>query len=138
MTSRLNPYLNFRESTREAMTFYQEVFGGELTLNSYGDFGMTESPDELHKIMHSQLDTPAGFVLMCADVPNSMPLPEGSSISISLSGDDTDELRGYWEKLAGSGTVRQPLTEAPWGDSFGECTDRFGVMWLVNIAGAAA
>jgi PhnB protein len=78
MTSRLNPYLNFRESTREAMTFYQEVFGGELTLNSYGDFGMTESPDELHKIMHSQLDTPAGFVLMCADVPSSMPLPEGA------------------------------------------------------------
>jgi len=138
MTSRLNPYLNFRDATRDAMTFYQEVFGGELTLSTYGEFGMTQYPDELDKIMHSQLETPAGFVLMCADVPNEMPLAETGPVSISLSGDDVDELTGYWEKLSASGTVGQPLTEAPWGDSFGECTDRFGIMWLVNIAGRAA
>jgi PhnB protein len=138
MASRLNPYLNFRDSTRDAMTYYQEVFGGELTINTFGDFGMTDFPDEVDKVMHSQLETPAGFVLMAADVPASMELSEGSAFSVSLSGDDVEELRGYWDALSASGTIGQPLVEAPWGDSFGECTDRFGVMWLVNIAGPAA
>jgi PhnB protein len=138
MSSRLNPYLNFRKSTREAMTFYQQVFGGELTLNTYGDFGMTDVPEELDKIMHSQLETSSGFVLMAADVPDSMPMSEGGSISISLSGDSAEELRGYWDALAAGGTVGEPLAEAPWGDSFGELTDRFGVTWLVNISGAPA
>ena len=138
MASTLNPYLNFRDATREAMTFYQEVFGGELTLSTYEDFGMSDDPAEKDKIMHAQLTTPAGFVLMCADVPSARPLAEGGSISISLSGDDAEALRGYWDALSASGTVGEPLMEAPWGDSFGECTDRFGIMWLVNIAGTAA
>ncbi|RUR00859.1 VOC family protein [Labedella endophytica] len=138
MASTLNPYLNFRDRTREAMTFYQQVFGGELSLNTYADFGMSDDPVERDKIMHAQLTTPMGFVLMGADVPNAMPLPEGGSVSISLSGRDTDELTAYWEALSASGTVREPLTAAPWGDSFGECTDRFGIMWLVNIAGPDA
>jgi PhnB protein len=120
------------------MTFYQQVFGGELTLNTYGDFGMTDVPEELDKIMHSQLETSSGFVLMAADVPDSMPMKEGGSISISLSGDSAEELRGYWDALAAGGTVGEMLAEAPWGDSFGELTDRFGVTWLVNISGASA
>jgi PhnB protein len=138
MASTLNPYLNFRDSTREAMTFYQEVFGGELIMNTYADFDMPVDDSERDKIMHSQLKTPSGFVLMCADVPASMPYAEGGAISISLSGDDADELTGYWEKLSASGTVGEPLAEAPWGDSFGECTDRFGIMWLFTIAGRAS
>ncbi len=59
---------------------------------------------------------------------------------MSLSGDaEADaELRGYRERLAEGGTVLEPLVQAPWGDAFGMCTDRFGVTWLVNIAGPAA
>jgi len=80
------------------------------------------------------LTSPNGFVLMGADTPNSMDLTAGSNYSVSLSGDDEAELRGYWDKLSDGGTVNMPLEKAPWGDSFGMCVDKFGVTWLVNIS----
>lgn len=138
MTTRLNPYLSFRDSAREAMDFYQSVFGGELTSATFAEFHASEDPAEQDKIMHSMLETPNGLVLMVADTPNSMELSSGNNYSVSLSGDDDAELRGYWEKLSGSGTVMMPLNKAPWGDSFGMCSDQFGVTWLVNIAGSTS
>ena len=138
MPTRLNPYLSFRDDAREAMEFYRTVFGGELTVSTFGDFGATDDPAEKDKVMHSQLESPGGLVLMGADTPNSMAFVSGGSISVSLSGDDDDELTGYWKKLSDGGTVQEPLSKAPWGDSFGMCTDRFGVSWLVNIAGAGS
>jgi PhnB protein len=75
---------------------------------------------------------------MASDTPPGMPRSEGSSISISLSGDDADELRGYFAKLSDGGTVTMPLEKQMWGDEFGMCVDKFGVTWLVNIAGSAA
>lgn len=134
MPTTLNPYLGFRDNAREALTFYQSVFGGELALSTFGEFQASEDPAEADKIMHGMLTTGSGLVLMGADTPNSMEASTGSSISISLSGDDETELRGYWDKLAGDGgTVTVPLEKAPWGDIFGMCTDRFGTAWLVNV-----
>jgi PhnB protein len=57
----------------------------------------------------------------------------GSSISISLSGTDADDLRGYWEKLSDGGTVTMPLEKQMWGDEYGSCVDKYGVEWMVNI-----
>jgi PhnB protein len=136
MTTRLNPYLSFRDSAREAMDFYQSVFGGELTRATFAEFHASEDPAEQDKIMHSMLEAPNGLVLMVADTPNSMELSSGNNYSVSLSGDDDAELRGYWEKLSAGGTVMMPLNKAPWGDSFGMCSDQFGVTWMVNIAGS--
>lgn len=136
MATRLNPYINFRGEAREAITFYQSVFGGDLAMNTFGEFGM-EGP-EADKVMHGMLETPSGFTLMCSDVPDAMELDSGSSVTISLSGDEADELRGYWDKLAEGGTVAMPLERQAWGDDFGELTDRFGVRWMVNIAGESA
>jgi PhnB protein len=138
MTTRLNPYLSFRDNAREAMEFYHSVFGGELTLSTFGEFGVSDDPAEQDKIMHAQVTAPDGLVLMGADTPSSIDYPTGSSISVSLSGEDVAELTGYWEKLSDGGTVQEPLSEAPWGDSFGMCVDRFGTHWMVNIAGAKA
>jgi PhnB protein len=138
MSTRLNPYLSFRDTAREAMEFYRTVFGGELTVSTFGEFGMDEDPDEKDKVMHSQLESPNGLVLMGADTPNSIEFTVGSSIAVSLSGEDEAELHGYWDKLVDGGDVQQPLEKAPWGDSFGMCVDRFGVNWMVNIAGTAA
>ena len=81
------------------------------------------------------LESENGFTLMAADTPPGMDYQSGSSISISLSGDDDDQLRGYWQKLSSSGTVAMPLEKQVWGDEFGMCTDRFGIGWMVNIAG---
>jgi PhnB protein len=136
MASVLNPYINFRTQAREAMDFYHSVFGGTLQQSTFAEFGMNQDPSDADLIMHSQLTTDAGFTLMAADVPAHMELKEGSQISISLSGDDEAQLSGYFQKLAEGGTVLEPLAKAPWGDSFGMVIDRFGVQWLVNIAGS--
>ncbi|AXE90794.1 VOC family protein [Streptomyces sp. Go-475] len=133
MVSRLNPYLTFDGDARQAMEFYQEVFGGTLDLHTYGDFGQPDAPNA-GQIMHGMLETPSGFTLMGADNPPGMESPQDSRYSVSLSGDDDAELRGYWEKLSAGGSVSVPLEKQMWGDEFGMCTDRFGVPWMVNIS----
>ncbi|MDQ3629387.1 MAG: VOC family protein [Actinomycetota bacterium] len=136
MSTHLNPYLGFRDCAEEAMDFYQSVFGGEVTRNTFADLHGSADPAEQDKVMHSMLTTATGLVLMAADTPDSMELAPDSNHSVSLSGEDDTELRGYWEKLSEGGTVTAPLERAPWGDSFGMCVDKFGVRWMVNIAGA--
>ncbi|TXK17748.1 VOC family protein [Homoserinibacter sp. GY 40078] len=138
MSMTLNPYLNWRTGAREAMERYQEIFGGELTVSTFADGGMEVEPAEAHLVMHAQLETPAGFTLMGADTPSHMPLSEGSSISVSISGDDGEALRSYWDGLLEGGTLTVPLEQAPWGDAFGMLVDRFGVAWLVNITAPEA
>jgi PhnB protein len=135
MTTRLNPYLNFRDTTKQAMEFYSSVFGGELTMSTFAEMQASDDPAEQDKIMHSMLVTDQGLTLMAADTPNSMDYTPGTNFAISLSGEDEGELRGYWDKLADGANVTVPLDKAPWGDIFGMCTDRFGISWLVNIAG---
>ena len=139
MTARLNPYISFQGQAREAMDFYRSVFGGELTLSTYGESGMADDPAQADKVMHAQLDAGPDLLLMGSDNPPGMPFESGSRISVSLSGDDEATLRGYWDGLVGGGgAVVMPLERAPWGDSFGMCADRFGINWMVNIAGAGA
>ncbi|GGT22874.1 VOC family protein [Streptomyces tanashiensis] len=133
MPSRLNPYISFDGDARPALEFYKEVFGGTLTLNTYGAFGEDKAGDAAEKIMHGMLETDSDFTLMAADVPPGMPHNPGNNISVSVSGEDAGELRRYWEKLSGSGTVSVPLDKQMWGDVFGMCTDRFGITWMVNI-----
>ena len=133
MTSTLNPYIGFKDDARQALEFYKDVFGGELRLSTFGEFGQADEPGA-DGIMHGQLETPQGFTLMASDTPPHMEYREGSRISVSLSGDG-EELRGFWDKLSEGGTVSVPLAPQPWGDEFGMCTDRFGVDWMVNIAG---
>ena len=132
MASRLNPYISFRDDARQAMEFYRDVFGGNLSLNTFGEFGDKDAP-EANLIMHGMLETDRGFALMAADTPPGMEHNPGNNIAISLSGDDGDDLRGYWQKLSDGGTVAVPLEKQMWGDEFGMCVDRFGISWMVNI-----
>lgn len=133
MPTRLNPYLSFAGNARQAMEFYQSVFGGSLALNTFGEFG-AEGSAEADKIMHGMLETDSGFTLMGADTPPGMEYDPGNTITVSLSGDDGDELRAYWAELSDGGTVSVPLAPQMWGDEFGACVDRFGVSWMVNIS----
>jgi len=138
--ARLNPYINFLDNARAALEFYQSVFGGELTVSTFAEYGQADDPADADKVMHGQLEGDGGILLMAADTPSHMqPAAETSNISISLSGPFADDatLRGYWEKLSTSGAVTVPLEVAPWGDAFGMCVDGFGVNWLVNIGGPA-
>jgi PhnB protein len=137
MTARLNPYLTFHGNAREAMEFYRDVFGGELTLTTFAEGGMPDAGDP-ENIMHGQLETDSGFTLMGSDAASGSPEQSMSGVQISLSGDlDADEeLSGYYAKLAAAGSVVEPLAAAPWGDKFGMVTDPYGILWMVNISGA--
>lgn len=138
MSSKLNPYLSFKDNAREAMEFYKTVFGGTLVSSTFKEFEASRDPREDNKIMHSMLEAADGITLMAADTPNHMEYRPGTNGSISLSGDNENELRGYWEKLSRGATIREPLKKAPWGDTFGMLIDKFGVAWMVNIAGRKA
>jgi PhnB protein len=136
--SRLNPYLSFRDNARQAMEFYKTVFGGTLTVSTFKEFHASQDPGEADKVMHSMLEAENGITFMASDTPNGMEYRPGTNMSMSLSGDNEPELRGYYEKLSAGGRVNMPLDKAPWGDTFGMLTDKFGVNWLVNITGRRA
>lgn len=138
MPTRLNPYISFKDNARQAMEFYQSVFGGQLSMATYKEFNASQDPSEDDKIMHAMLEAGNGITLMGADTPNGMDYSPGTNFSVSLSGENEAELRGYWERLSAGSTIAEPLEKAPWGDTFGMLKDKFGVHWMVNIAGKQA
>ena len=132
MTCRLNPFIYFDDTARQAMSFYRDVFGGNLAISTFDEFGRADSPDA-NKVMHAQLETLKGFTLMASDTPQGMAFKPGTNMSVSVSGDDSADLHGYWEKLSEGGTVTVPMEKQPWGDEFGACVDRFGISWMINV-----
>ena len=133
MPSKLNPYISFDGKAKEAIEFYKNVFGGNLTLSTFKEGGMPVDPSVADRIMHAMLIAENGMTLMVSDTPPGMPYNPGNNIGISLSGDNEEELKGYWNKLSDGATITVPLDKAPWGDTFGMVTDKFGIGWLVNI-----
>ena len=136
MASRLNPYISFPGTARQAMEFYQSVLGGDLRVNTFGEYGMQGG--EADNVMHAQLESDRGFTLMASDLGPGMEHKPGNNIAISLSGEDSDELRGYWEKLSDGGTITMPLEKQMWGDEFGMVVDKFDIQWMVNIGQSQA
>ena len=135
MAVALNPYLHFNEGkAKEAMEFYQSIFGGELKVSTYGEFPNPSVTDETKdQVMHSVLETET-LQLMASD---SGPMGDGTvgdNVSLSLSGDDEETLRGYFDGLSAGGKVTVPLDKQAWGDTFGMVTDKYGLNWMVNIA----
>ena len=134
MQVNLNPYITFDGNAREAMEFYQSVFGGKLEVHTFKQYHASSDPSDDDKVMHSMLTCDNGIMFMGADVPKVMAFDAGKRISVTLSGDDNDTLSGYYEKLSAGGTGVMPLNVADWGDKFGMFTDKFGVSWMVNIS----
>jgi len=130
MGSQLNPYISYNGNARQAMEFYQEVFGGALEMGTVSDFGSPDSPNA-DKLMHARLDTPDGYTLMAWDVPEGVPYHPGNNVAVYLGGGG--ELRGYFEKLSAGGTVTMPLVKQAWGDEAGALVDQFGITWMFNI-----
>lgn len=104
-------------------------------MSTFKDGGMPCDASDENKIMHAMLIAENGITLMASDAATGWPYNPGTNISISLSGDNEEELKGYWDKLSAGGKIDQPLVQAPWGDTFGMLTDKFGICWMVNIAG---
>lgn len=134
----LDAYIFFKGNCREAMEFYKNVFGGDLKVQTYGETS-GDMPSEMvkhiagheDKVMHALL---SGGVTRLMGSDSTNPAPFGrSAISLSLSGADEETLQEVFDKLAKSGKIDQPLEKAPWGDTFGALTDKYGIEWMVNI-----
>ncbi|MBX4200763.1 VOC family protein [Candidatus Parcubacteria bacterium] len=137
MQSKLNPYISFDGNAKEAMEFYKNAFGGKLAMSTFKEGGAPLNETNPDGIMHAMLVADNDMILMASDTPGTDYKP-GNNISVSLSGDNEAELKGYWDKLSEGAKVTMPLEKAPWGDMFGMLTDKFGIHWLVNIAGKKA
>jgi PhnB protein len=129
MANILNPYLTFDSNARAAMEFYKNVFGGELTLQTFKEMHAAQTPEQDNLIMHGKLVTTDNMTLMGSDDPEG----KSYSASIAVSGEDETTLRAYWDKLVDGATILAPLETAPWGDIFGMLTDKFGIRWMINV-----
>ncbi|MFI5758969.1 VOC family protein [Streptomyces sp. NPDC051569] len=127
-------HLNFRGAAREALTFYQSVFGGDVAVVTYKDAGNVQAVSEADQVMWGQVAADSGFRVMAYDVPSNTPWDQGeNAFFVSLRGETAEEITAYWEKLADGATVRQPLGPAQWAPLYGMLTDRFGVTWVVDV-----
>jgi PhnB protein len=104
-----------------------------VAVDTFAGDGGADGPDG-DRVMHSVLETDAGYTIMAGDVSGDVRHEPMAGCSVSISGDEAERLRGYWEELSAGGTVTMPLREQVWGDEFGMCVDRFGVAWMVNIS----
>lgn len=134
MATDLSSYINFGGKAREALEFYQTIFGGELSLERYGDYGISEDPAEADKIIYGVLHSPDGFVMRGTDNARSCGAPAAhEGWALCLNGDNRELLTRCWKALADTATIIEPMTTAAWGDSNGVLKDRFGITWIVNI-----
>lgn len=127
----LVPYLYLPGTAREALTFYQGVFGGELQLHTYKQFQREDGPGEA--IAHGELGS-GPVALFASDAAEGEPTLSMTGMHFSLLGTaDAATLRIWFEQLSDGGTVMDPLQVRPWGDSDGQVVDRFGVHWLIGF-----
>ena len=134
MTLTVTPHLNFRGQARAALDFYQQVFGGDKVLVTYGDIGQASGPDEASQILWGQVSSGAGFRIMAFDVLAARPYDAGTNaFFISLRGSSPNEIEARWKELTDGATIQQRLARAPWSALYGMLTDRFGVTWVVDL-----
>lgn len=133
MATTLVPYLVFDgKTTSEAMNFYKEIFGGELISQTFGEAGVSHTEEDKDLIIHSELKAD-GFSFMASTGHPGETVKFGDNISMSLIGEDEDQLTEWFNKLAEGGKVILPLGKQFWGDTYGQLTDKFGINWSVNI-----
>ena len=148
MTIATTTHLNFRGTARKALEFYASVFGGEVTLATYGDFGMPAGVPGADKVVFGQVENVEGFRLMAYDVPGASEDLEATAGATtrengatltdrtffqSLRADSLDELTRYWDALADGASIVEPLAASAWSPGFGMLTDRFGVTWVLDV-----
>lgn len=138
MQTKLNPYISFKDNARQAMDFYKSIFGGKLQISTFKEYNASQNPSEDKLIMHAELDAGNGLIIMASDTPERMEYHPGNNITMSLTGDNEVELKTYFQKLSAGGKITMPLEKAIWGDTFGMCTDKYGINWLVNITSPKA
>lgn len=128
-------HINLRGTARQALNFYHAVFGGQVTLATHGQAGMTDDPAAADLIIWGQVVADSGFCVMAFDVPAAMPWDQGqNAYYVSVRGDSAEEIAGYWAGLAEGATVIAPLAASSWSPLYGMLKDQFGVVWVLDVA----
>jgi PhnB protein len=150
MTIQTTTHLNFRGDARQALEFYQSVFGGHAVVNTYADFGMPAELPGADKVVFGLVAADNGFRVMAYDIPGqtggsiagggSTHRADNTTITdqalfVSIGADSLDELQGHWDALAVGATIVEPLAASAWSAGFGMLTDRFGVTWSISVTG---
>ncbi|WP_055489891.1 VOC family protein [Streptomyces sp. TP-A0356] len=127
-------HLNFRGDARQALDFYQSVFGGRTAAVTYKDTGNVHNENEADWLMWGEVAGDNGFHVMAYDVPSQLPWNRGENpFFVSVRGDDAAEISALWQRLSEGSTVVRPLEAAPWALLYGMLTDRFGVTWVLDV-----
>ena len=127
-------HINLRGDARQALAFYQSVFGGQTVMVTYKDAGNVQDPSDADRIMWGQVDADNGFRVMAYDVPVATPWDQGeNAYFISLRGETAEEIAGHWKKLSEGAHIVQPLAAAQWSPLYGMLKDRFGVVWVLDV-----
>lgn len=128
-------HINLRGEARAALAFYQAVFDGALTQVTYAQMGRVAHPADAERIIWGQVVAANGFRIMACDVASATPWSPGeNAYFVSLRGDNVDEIAALWRKLSEGGAVLHDLAPAPWTPLYGMLKDRFGVVWVVDVA----
>lgn len=134
MTIQTVTHLNFRGEAREALGFYQSVFGGRLSLFTFADAHAVTDPAEADQVIWGEVASEDGFHVMAMDVPTSRDWDPGTiPVFVSVRGDDADRIRAYWDGLSTGATILQPLGPASFSPLYGMVRDRFGVTWVIDV-----
>lgn len=128
-------HLNFRGAAREALEFYRSVFGGRTVAVTYKDAGNVPHEAEADWVLWGEVVGDNGFHVMAYDVPSQLPWEQGTNpFYVSVRGEDAEEIRALWDRLAEGSAVVRPLEASDWAPLYGMLTDRFGVTWVLDVA----
>lgn len=135
MTITTTTHLNFRGQAREALAFYQSVFGGDVMIATHSQAYPSFPSEEADLVAYGQVESAEGFRIMAFDVPASRPFEPGiTPVFVSIRGTDSEEITRYWQALSKDATIIQPLAPSGWSPLYGMLTDRFGITWVFDIA----
>ena len=127
-------HANFRGNARAALEFYHSIFGGHLMVVSYADAGAVQNPAEADQVLWGQVAAASGFRIMAYDVPSSLAWDPGTiPFFLSRRGTSPEGITTYWQGLAPSATIIQPLGTSPWSPLYGMLKDKFGITWVMDL-----
>jgi PhnB protein len=134
---RVQPYLSFEGRCEEALEFYKEALGAEVTMlmrfkenPESGDSPMTP-PDSGEKILHCSFQI--GETTIMASDGQCMGSASFQGISLALTIAEPADAERKFEALAEGGQVHMPLTKTFFSSHFGMVADRFGVSWMIMV-----
>ncbi len=128
----ITPYLIFDGDCREAMNFYKQCIGGELTITTFGEGDPNARPDAKDRLMHARLER-GPTLLMASDNMPGMPFTRGDNVSLSIACDSVDEVKKAFAALSAGGKSIMAPADTFWNAYFAMFTDKFGMHWMLNF-----